>query len=72
MPQYANDLTSSAYASNLDEVVSKADLWVRGHVHESFDYRIGPCRVVCNPLGYMTKSGSPENESFDAKFVIEI
>lgn len=70
--QYANDLTSSAYASSLDEVVSRANLWVHGHVHESFDYRIGQCRVVCNPFGYMAKDGSPENESFNPSFVVEI
>ena len=70
--QYANDLTSAAYASNLDEVASKANLWVHGHVHESFDYRIGQCRVVCNPFGYMAKDGNAENESFNPNFVVDI
>jgi Icc-related predicted phosphoesterase len=70
--QYARDLTSAAYASNLDEVALKANLWVHGHVHESFDYVIGQCRVVCNPFGYMTKGGEAENESFNAGFVVEI
>lgn len=70
--QYVSDLTSAAYASNLDDVVLKANLWVHGHVHESFDYKIGQCRVVCNPFGYMSKSGGPENESFDAGFIVEI
>ncbi|MBB3222909.1 metallophosphoesterase [Pseudoduganella umbonata] len=70
--QYAGDLTSSAYASNLDSLVASADLWVHGHMHESFDYRIGECRVICNPHGYMTRMGEPENESFQASFIVEI
>jgi len=70
--QYANDLTSSAYASNLDEIVAKADLWVHGHMHESFDYQIGACRVVCNPFGYMSKNGSHENEGFRPDCIVEI
>ncbi|WP_028101538.1 metallophosphoesterase [Pseudoduganella violaceinigra] len=70
--QYANDLLSSAYASNLDEVVEKADIWVHGHMHESLDYKIGPCRVVCNPFGYMSRDGSQENERFDPNFIVEV
>jgi hypothetical protein len=32
--------------------LQKADLWVHGHVHDSFDYRVGRARVVANPRGY--------------------
>ncbi|WP_426168527.1 metallophosphoesterase [Pseudoduganella sp. R-34] len=70
--QFANDLTSAAYASNLDQVVEKANIWVHGHMHESFDYTIGACRVVCNPFGYMSKDGSQENEGFNQNFIVEI
>lgn len=27
-------------------------LWIHGHTHNAFDYMVGQCRVVCNPLGY--------------------
>jgi Icc-related predicted phosphoesterase len=40
-----------AYASNVELLVLKATLWVHGHIHESSDYRIGECRVICNPRG---------------------
>jgi hypothetical protein len=57
-PQYAGDLLSAAFASNLDDLVSKANVWVHGHMHNSSDYhRIGRCRVVCNPYGYIEKDG---------------
>ena len=70
--QYAGDLVSAAYASRLDELALKADLWVHGHMHDSFDYRIGTCRVVTNPCGYIRRDGSAENENFNAHFVIEL
>jgi predicted phosphodiesterase len=70
--QYEHDLTSAAYASRLEGLASKADLWVHGHMHESFDYMIGACRVVTNPCGYILRDGSPENARFDPNFVIEL
>ena len=39
----------------MDDVVELADLWVHGHMHESFDYPMGKCRVVCKPRGYAPK-----------------
>lgn len=42
---------SAAFASDLDAMVSKADLWVHGHIHDSMDYRLGKARVVCNWRG---------------------
>jgi len=65
-------LSSAAYASRLDELAAKADLWIHGHMHESFDYAIGRCRVVCNPCGYMNRAGGTENERFDSNFIVEI
>ena len=69
---FAHDPISAAYASRLDALAEKADLWVHGHMHESFDYRIGKCRVVTNPCGYIQRDGSPENEQFNPDFVIEV
>jgi predicted phosphodiesterase len=50
--QYRGDLLNAAYAKKLDALVEKVTLWVHGHTHHSFDYRIGEGRVVCNPGGY--------------------
>ena len=71
-PRYAQDVVSAAYASRLDGLAAQADLWVHGHMHDSFDYRIGKCRVVCNPRGYRMRSGVPENSAFDPEFVAEL
>lgn len=54
--QYANDtLMNGAFASNLEDMIedSRIDLWVHGHMHNSFDYHIDKTRVVCNPRGYI-------------------
>lgn len=70
--KYASDPVSAGYASRLEDIACHADLWVHGHMHDSFDYKIGKCRVVCNPCGYMNRSGAPENWNFDPNFIVEI
>ena len=69
--RYKESVLSAAFASHLDALVAKADLWVHGHLHDTFDYRIGKCRVVCNPRGY-PRDGRPENEGFDPNFTVEV
>jgi predicted phosphodiesterase len=71
-PEYAEDLVSGAFASNLDHLVSKADVWIHGHTHASFDYQIKQCRVVANPMGYRMRNGRPENDDFDPNLVIQL
>lgn len=70
--KFSSDMASASYASRLDCLVEKADLWIHGHMHDSFDYCIGACRVVCNPCGYKTGNGTAENEQFDPGFVVEL
>jgi len=62
-----------AFASNLDELVegSGAVLWIHGHMHSSFDYRIGRTRVVCNPRGYWLGDRN-ENKDFNPDLIIEV
>jgi len=43
------------------------DLWVHGHVHDSFDYRVGRTRVLCNPRGC-----GDENRDFNPGLVVEV
>jgi predicted phosphodiesterase len=44
--------TNAAFVSDLTPLLQQADLWFHGHVHDSFDYQVGRCRVVANPRGY--------------------
>lgn len=68
--QYTYDKLTPCFSSSLERIVEQADYWIHGHMHESFDYQIKKCRVVCNPRGY--NFGQPENILFDENKVIEI
>lgn len=73
-------LLNPAFASDLTPLLSQADVWVHGHVHDSFDYEVGRCRVVVNPRGYplrgkpgIAAAGMPhENAQFDGACVIDV
>jgi hypothetical protein len=57
---YASDLTSAAYASDLDALIIERGptAWVHGHIHEAQTYVVGKTRILCNPRGY------PDEKSF--------
>jgi predicted phosphodiesterase len=65
--EYEMDEMSGAFVSELPASFFNVPvLWVHGHTHHSFDYRVGNCRVVCNPRGYPTRyRNGHENEAFD-------
>jgi hypothetical protein len=67
-PHWRSDQHSPAFASRLDTSIERWNpaLWIHGHVHDSFDYRIGETRVVCNPQGF-----HGENGAFDPDLVVD-
>ncbi|HUG26041.1 metallophosphoesterase [Piscinibacter sp.] len=72
-PPFADDWVSTAFVSELpDSFFEVPALWIHGHTHASFDYRVGRCRVLCNPRGYqLLHMAVPENPAFDAARVVE-
>jgi predicted phosphodiesterase len=47
------EIYNSAYASNLDEIIYHAKLWIYGHTHKASDIMFdGITRCICNPHGY--------------------
>lgn len=50
--RYVGNPVNAAFASDLSELLPKADIWIHGHVHDNFDYNVCGCRVVANPRGY--------------------
>ena len=62
---------SAAFASNLDELILEHQprLWIHGHTHESFDYKIGKTRVICNPRGY---APIEINKEFKLDFTVQL
>lgn len=53
-PQYMGDPFNIYFANDLDAQIMKWKpiLWIHGHMHTPFDYKIGETRVVANPHGY--------------------
>ena len=55
-PRYQNDtMMNYGYHTPLDEFIldnPSIKLYIHGHVHSEFDYKIGDTRVVCHPRGY--------------------
>ncbi len=68
-PAFMSDSLTGAFASDLSTLIEahRPTLWVHGHVHQSFDYRVGETRILCNPHGY--GGGNP---NFDGALVVEV
>lgn len=68
-PRFAGHELTPCYVSDLSAQIKrwKPDLWIHGHVHQPFDYRIGKTRVICNPRGF-----DADMTGYDASLVIEI
>jgi len=63
--KYKNN-SSNPYFTNTnisEDFISRFDYILHGHTHSYFNYSIGSCNVVCNPIGY-------ENEETDYKLEI--
>ncbi len=59
---YAQDWSSGGFVSELPEWFFKLpQLGEHGHTHDSFDYEVGHCRVVCNPRGCVNWHGEDES-----------
>jgi len=69
--QFEPSLINTYFASSLDRLIEdyRPALWIHGHTHETFDYSIGPTRVICNPRGYPPHK---LNASFDPAVIVEI
>ena len=69
-------IANGAYVSDLDDLIlnnPQIKCWSHGHTHESFDYEIGECRVVCNPRGYYNGYNNHGlNLNFDPNFEVEL
>lgn len=72
-PRFSDSLLNACFVSDLEDRILRwqPQLWMHGHTHDSFDYRIGATRVIANPRGY-ARTGVAENESFDPGLVIEL
>jgi Icc-related predicted phosphoesterase len=56
-PKYQTDYhMNGGYSSDLEKFIldhPQIKVWTHGHTHDTFDYMIGQCRIICNPRGYV-------------------
>jgi len=78
--RFAGSPLNPCFVSDLTPLLAQADLWIHGHVHDSFDYRVKGCRVLTNPRGYALNLKQAqtlaemewENPHFNPQLVVEI
>lgn len=79
-PRFSGSVLNPGFISDLSPLLAHADLWIHGHVHDSFDYVAAGCRVVTNPRGYALNLQHTasledivwENPAFDPQRVITL
>ena len=76
-PRYGLRPGTAGFCNSLDDLFKQAQVWMHGHLHCMNDYVVEgrdgahawSCRVVANPLGYLSKG---EQEGFRPQLVIEL
>ena len=66
--KYQNDPLNAAFASDLRWLIKEYPeirLWCHGHVHSSFDYLYGNCRVIAEPFGYYFENNNESKDEED-------
>ena len=72
-PRFASSLLNACFVSDAEHLVGapRAQWWIHGHTHDSFDYVLNGTRVICNPRGY-AQAGVNENARFDPNLTIDV
>lgn len=72
--RHRTDPVSAYFVSDLDGWLRAEgpELWIHGHTHDGFDYRVGPTRVVCNARGYPGERSATDPLAFDPARVIDL
>nr|WP_121269840.1 metallophosphoesterase [Pedobacter schmidteae] len=67
---YKNDPVTSAYASDLEELITKykPEYWIHGHVHTPVRYKIDQTEIICNPHGYIDE----KYNGYNKELIVEI
>ena len=69
--KYRGMALNGAYYSDQEELIldnPQIVAWLHGHMHDSFNYKVGECNVICNPRGY---DKIQLNKNFDITYLLE-
>jgi Icc-related predicted phosphoesterase len=60
------------FLGDFDDLIldKKPKLWIHGHTHGQVDLKIGPTRVIANPLGYYFEGQA--QKAFQERLLIEV
>jgi predicted phosphodiesterase len=67
--RYQDDVLTAAFATDCEVLAGRATVWIHGHMHNPADYRLGGCRVIANPRGYV---GIGEAAEFLPDLVVDV
>ena len=72
-PRFAGSPLNACFVSDAEHLLrdERAALWIHGHTHDSYDYRVHGTRVVCNARGY-AREGVNENARFNPLLTIDV
>jgi len=67
---YKNDPVTSAYASDLEDMIREHQplYWIHGHIHTPSKYEIGNTKIICNPHGYIDE----KYNGYEKELIIEV
>jgi Icc-related predicted phosphoesterase len=70
--RFKGDALNAGFSSDLTDLIRKhgPDVWIHGHTHDVFDYKISNTRVICNPKGYINEHG--DASKFNDDLIIEV
>lgn len=73
-PKFQNSEYNSMFASNLDTLIKKYNIfaWLFGHTHTRIDIKISETILRCNPRGYEILTNKFENSKYNKKEVLMI
>ena len=71
-PRYKGDALNPYFINDHEDLVRTigAKLWISGHTHEAYDYRVGITRCIGNPTGFSGEHR--QSERFRPDKVVEV
>jgi len=68
--EFKGSALNSAYGTDLTDIIETymPDVWIHGHMHNSWEYDVGETTIICNPRGYY---GYMLNKEFDINLGVE-
>ena len=69
-PWWRGSPINPCFSSDLDDLIQAVEprLWLHGHMHDSFNVKVGSTRIFCNPRGY----GNDNRTGFDECLTLEV